>query len=45
MQPVSAHPLILRDCRAMGVPMMKSSRNVNFNHMTRFGWAVEGVVR
>ena len=26
-------------------PMIKCSRKVNFNHMTRFGWAVEGVVR
>jgi len=25
--------------------MIKCSRKVNFNHMTRFGWAVEGVVR
>jgi hypothetical protein len=25
--------------------MTKSVRNVNFMHMTRFGWAVEGVVR
>ncbi len=25
--------------------MSKSVRNVNFNHMTRFGWGVEGVVR
>jgi hypothetical protein len=37
--------LILRDCRAIGLAMFKWSRNVNFNHMTRFGWAVEGVVR
>jgi len=26
-------------------PMIKCSRNVNRNHMTRFGWAVGGVVR
>jgi hypothetical protein len=45
VQPTSAHPLILHDCRAIGLVMMKSSRNVNFMHMTRFGWAVEGVVR
>ena len=25
--------------------MTKCSRTVNRNHMTRFGWAVEGVVR
>jgi uncharacterized protein YjiS (DUF1127 family) len=25
--------------------MIKSSRKINRNHMTRFGWAVEGVVR
>jgi hypothetical protein len=25
--------------------MIKCTRNVNFSHMTRFGWAVEGVVR
>lgn len=25
--------------------MIKRSRIVNRNHMTRFGWAVEGVVR
>jgi hypothetical protein len=25
--------------------MSKSVRNVNFSHMTRFGWAVEGVAR
>ena len=25
--------------------MIKSSRKVNFSHMTRFGWAVEGVAR
>jgi len=25
--------------------MIKCSRKVNFNHMTRFGWAVEGVAR
>jgi hypothetical protein len=25
--------------------MIKCSRTVNRNHMTRFGWAVEGVVR
>ncbi|WP_283805935.1 hypothetical protein [Bradyrhizobium japonicum] len=25
--------------------MIKSSRTFNRNHMTRFGWAVEGVVR
>jgi len=25
--------------------MIKSSRNVNFMDMTRFGWAVEGVAR
>jgi len=25
--------------------MIKSSRKLNRNHMTRFGWAVEGVVR
>lgn len=25
--------------------MIKSVRKINCNHMTRFGWAVEGVVR
>jgi hypothetical protein len=45
MQPTSVHPLILRDCRAIGVLMIKSSRKLNCNHMTRFGWAVEGVAR
>jgi len=25
--------------------MIKSSRHFNRNHMTRFGWAVEGVAR
>jgi len=25
--------------------MIKSSRKLNRNHMTRFGWAVEGVAR
>jgi hypothetical protein len=25
--------------------MFKSSRKLDRNHMTRFGWAVEGVVR
>jgi len=25
--------------------MIKSSRKLNRNHMTRFGWAVGGVVR
>jgi uncharacterized protein YjiS (DUF1127 family) len=25
--------------------MTKSVRNINSMHMTRFGWAVEGVVR
>ncbi len=45
MHPTSAHLLILRDWRAIGVAMIKWSRNVNFSHMTRFGWAVEGVAR
>jgi len=25
--------------------MMNWSRKINLNHMTRFGWAVEGVAR
>jgi len=29
----------------MSIRMIKCSRKINFNHMTRFGWAVEGVVR
>jgi hypothetical protein len=29
----------------LGFLMIKWSRNVNFSHMTRFGWAVEGVAR
>jgi hypothetical protein len=29
----------------LALRMIKGSRKVNFNHMTRFGWAVEGVVR
>jgi hypothetical protein len=45
VRPTSAHLLILRDCRAIRSPMIKCSRKVNLNHMTRFGWAVEGVVR
>jgi hypothetical protein len=45
MQGNSAHPLILSDCHDIGGAMMKTSCNVNFSHMTRFGWAVEGVVR
>jgi hypothetical protein len=45
VQPNSAHLLILPDCRAIRVAMIKWSRKVNFSHMTRFGWAVEGVAR
>jgi hypothetical protein len=45
MQPTSVHLLILRDCRAIGFLMIKSSRKINFVNMTRFGWAVEGVAR
>jgi hypothetical protein len=45
VHPTSAHLLILRESRDIRVRMMKWSRNVNFSHMTRFGWAVEGVVR
>lgn len=41
----AAHPLILHDCRAIRILMIKSSRKINSMHMTRFGWAVEGVVR
>jgi hypothetical protein len=41
----SAHLLILYDCRGIDAPMIKCSRTVNRNHMTRFGWAVGGVVR
>jgi len=37
--------LILHSRRGIAVRMIKCSRKVNFNHMTRFGWAVEGVVR
>jgi hypothetical protein len=39
------HPLISRDSRAIAARMIKCSRNVNLSHMTRFGWAVEGVAR
>jgi hypothetical protein len=45
MQPTSAHLLILCDRRAISLLMIKSSRKINFVHMTRFGWAVEGVAR
>jgi hypothetical protein len=41
----STHPLILRGCRDISTLMIKSVRKINFVHMTRFGWAVEGVAR
>jgi hypothetical protein len=45
MQPTSAHPLILHDCRGISSIMKRSVRIANRKHMTRFGWAVEGVAR
>lgn len=45
LQLTSAHLLILRGCRGTERLMIKSVRKINCNHMTRFGWAVGGVVR
>jgi len=45
MQLTSAHPLILRNDCGIDILMNRSVHIANRKHMTRFGWAVEGVAR
>jgi hypothetical protein len=45
MQPTSVHSLIFARLLWYSRPMNTSVRILNCKHVTRFGWAVGGVVR